>query len=133
MDQLDELLTCRLDFGTRVVEPCSIIIFGASGDLTSRKLIPAFYHLFIGKQMPKPFRVIGVARREKTTDAWREELKGALQQFSRTQPPLEDVTWEAFASNVDYCQGDFSDPASYIRLRDLLNEQSHEGLRKNLL
>lgn len=132
MDQLDELLTCRLDFGTRVVEPCSIIIFGASGDLTSRKLIPAFYHLFIGKQMPKPFRIIGVARREKSANAWRDELKGALQKFSRTQPP-DEATWEAFASSVDYCQGDFSDAASYIKLRDLLNGQPHEGLRRNLL
>jgi glucose-6-phosphate 1-dehydrogenase len=133
MDQLDELLTCRLDFGTRAVEPCSIIIFGASGDLTSRKLIPALYHLFIGKQMPKPFRIIGVARREKSASAWREELKEALQKFSRTQLPPDAATWEAFASNVDYCPGDFSDAASYIKLRDLLNGQAHEGLRRNLL
>ena len=65
-DTLDELLICRLDLGRKVVEPCSIIIFGASGDLTCRKLIPALYHLFIGKQLPMPFRILGVARREKS-------------------------------------------------------------------
>ena len=54
LDQLDELLTCRLDFGRKVVEPCSIVIFGASGDLTARKLIPALYHLFVEKQLPNP-------------------------------------------------------------------------------
>ena len=48
-----------------MVEPCSIVIFGASGDLTARKLIPALYHLFKDKQMPPEFRVIGFARREK--------------------------------------------------------------------
>jgi glucose-6-phosphate 1-dehydrogenase len=46
-DHLDELLTCRLDFARKTVEPCSIVIFGASGDLTARKLIPALYHLFV--------------------------------------------------------------------------------------
>src|SRR5437773_2643978 len=84
-DTLDELLICRLDFGRRVIEPCSIVIFGASGDLTSRKLIPALYHLFVDKQLPSPVRIIGFARREKSDEVWREELKEALQQFSRTK------------------------------------------------
>src|SRR5882762_5365954 len=66
-------------------EPCSIVIFGASGDLTVRKLIPALYHLFKEKQMPSAFRVIGFARREKTDDSWRQELRIALDQFSRTK------------------------------------------------
>ena len=47
-------------------EPCTIVIFGASGDLTARKLIPAFYHLYKDKLMPKAFRIVGFARREKT-------------------------------------------------------------------
>src|SRR6184192_1699290 len=126
MDQLDELLTCRLDFGTKVVEPCSIVIFGASGDLTGRKLIPALYHLFIEKQMPEPFRIIGMARREKSDAAWREELRAAFQQFSRTQPSLNGATWEAFAANIHYCQGDFADTAAFNKLRDLLTSQPHE-------
>src|SRR5439155_27348045 len=71
-DSLDELLICRLDFGRRVIEPCSIVIFGASGDLTSRKLIPALYHLFVDKQLPSPVRIIGFARREKSDEVWRE-------------------------------------------------------------
>ena len=51
--------------------PCSIVIFGASGDLTARKLIPALYHLAKDKQMPPAFRIIGFARREKTDESWR--------------------------------------------------------------
>ena len=56
---------------SETLEPCSIIIFGASGDLTARKLIPAFYHLCKDKQMPPAFRIIGFARREKTDESWR--------------------------------------------------------------
>ncbi len=63
MDHLDELLICRLDTGHKKVESCSIVIFGASGDLTARKLIPAFYHLYCQKQLPDPFRIVGIARR----------------------------------------------------------------------
>jgi len=73
-EQLDEHMTCRLDAERKAVEPGSIVIFGASGDLTARKLIPAFYHLYKEKQMPATFRIIGFARREKTGAQWREEL-----------------------------------------------------------
>ena len=70
------------------VEPCSIVIFGASGDLTSRKLIPALYHLVKEKQMPPEYRIIGFARREKTDESWRQELREALDRprDTRTHP-----------------------------------------------
>ncbi|MBI3416585.1 MAG: glucose-6-phosphate dehydrogenase [Verrucomicrobia bacterium] len=132
MDNLDELLTCRLDFGSKAVEPCSIVIFGASGDLTARKLIPALYHLFLEKQLPNPFRVIGFARREKSDAAWREELNQALQQFSRTKP-VDAAKWTAFAANVHYCQGEFSDAASYQKLERQLAGFGVEALRRNVL
>src|SRR5262245_14146985 len=86
LQQLDELLICRLDEGRKAVEPCTIVIFGASGDLTARKLIPALYHLCREKQLPTPYRIIGVARRQKTSESWREEMLLALQHFSRTKP-----------------------------------------------
>src|SRR2546421_10575865 len=104
-DSLDELLTCRLEFGRKAVEPCTMVIFGASGDLTARKLIPAFYHLYREKQLPSPFRIIGFARREKTDDASRQELRAALEQFSRTRP-IDEAGWAEFAPNLSYCQGD---------------------------
>ena len=59
---------CHMGSERKAPDPCSIIIFGASGDLTARKLIPAFYHLCREKQMPSAFRIIGFARREKTDD-----------------------------------------------------------------
>ena len=114
------------------MEPCSIIIFGASGDLTARKLIPALYHLFKEKQMPPAFRIIGFARREKTDDSWRAELRAALDQFSRTKP-VDDEVWQEFSQHLFYCQGDLTDAAAYEKLEKQLAAFGSEPLRQNLL
>ena len=108
------------------------MIFGASGDLTARKLIPALYHLFKEKQLPPAFRVIGFARREKTDESWRAGLRAALNQFSRTKP-VEDAVWSEFARNVVYCLGDLTDAAAYTKLEQMLNGFGDARLRKNLL
>lgn len=131
-EQLDELMVCRLNETRKTVEPCSIVIFGASGDLTARKLIPAFYHLFKEKQMPADFRIIGFARREKTDESWRAELRTALDQFSRTKP-VDDKVWQEFATHVFYCEGEFSDLEAYKKLEKQLGSFSNEQLRNNLL
>src|SRR5215469_7169976 len=116
----------------KLAEPCSIVIFGASGDLTARKLIPALYHLCNEKLMPVTFRVIGFARREKTDDSWRQELRTALNQFSRTKP-VDDKVWNEFAANIFYCQGDLTDPAAYAKLEQKLSSFNSPPLRNNLL
>ena len=130
--ELDEILACRLDSGHKKVEPCSIVIFGASGDLTARKLIPALYHLFSGRQLPSPVRIIGLARRPKSNEAWRAELKEALEQFSRTAH-VDPAQWDAFAANVFYCQGDLSEAGTYAKLRQQLDDTAEVRLRENLL
>ncbi len=135
MDQaehLDELLTCRLDFAKKTVEPCSIVIFGASGDLTARKLIPALYHLFVGNQLPEPFRIVGFARREKSDASWRDELKEGLEKFSRTKK-ADPEKWKTFSEHIFYCQGEFSDPAAYQKLEQLLSSFGQEVLRRNVM
>jgi glucose-6-phosphate 1-dehydrogenase len=126
------LLTCRLDFGRRKSEPCTIVIFGASGDLTARKLIPALYHLFAGKQLPSPFRIIGFARRPKPDDVWREELRQDLEKYSRTKQ-VDPAIWKDFAANVLYCQGEFGDLNAYKKLKQMIDGFQDEGLRKNQL
>ncbi|PYI88627.1 MAG: glucose-6-phosphate dehydrogenase [Verrucomicrobia bacterium] len=131
VDQLDELLVCRLDLRRRKVEPSSIVIFGASGDLTARKLIPAFYHLFCEGQLPTPFRIIGFARREMSDSGWRDELKKALDQFSRTKP-VDEAKWAEFAPRLFYCQGDMSDAAAYVKLGQQITTGDGE-LKNNLL
>src|SRR5437016_12405986 len=128
----DDLSTCRLGEERKPVAPCSIVIFGASGDLTARKLIPAFYHLHKEKQMPPAYRIIGFARREKTDASFRDELRQALDQFSRTKP-VDDAVWQSFSQNLSYCQGDLTDSAAYQKLQKQLTAFGSEPLRQNLL
>lgn len=129
---LDELLASRNDRSRRSVEPCTVVIFGASGDLTSRKLIPALYHLSLENLLPQPIRIIGFARRDKNDETFRNELLEALEKYSRTQPVKRDL-WQAFASNIHYCQADINETAGYEKLRDLIQSAPDEKLKKNLL
>lgn len=128
----DDTVICQLGTSRKPAEPCTIVIFGASGDLTARKLIPALYHLFKEKQMPQQSKVIGFARREKTDESFRDELRQALNQFSRTKP-VDDAVWNAFAKNVFYCRGEFDDPAGYKNLEEMLTGFGSAPLRENLL
>jgi len=114
------------------LDACTIVIFGASGDLTARKLIPALYHLFKEQLMPATFRVVGFARREKTDASWRQELRAALDQFSRTKP-VDDKVWSAFAENIFYCRGDLTDNEAYAKLETTLAAFGNPALRENLL
>ncbi len=124
--------TCRLGEARKAVDPCTIIIFGASGDLTARKLIPALYHLAKEHQMPPDYRIVGFARREKTDESWRQELRQALEEFSRTKPIDEDV-WGSFAQHLYYCRGDLTRTDDYQRLEQELTSFGKEALRSNLL
>jgi glucose-6-phosphate 1-dehydrogenase len=127
-----EALAGHIGMERKALEPCTIVIFGASGDLTARKLIPAFYHLCKDKLMPPAFRIVGFARREKTDESWRQELRAALDQFSRTKPVDENV-WKGFAANLCYCRGDLADAAAYKKLEELLTSFGSGPLRENLL
>jgi glucose-6-phosphate 1-dehydrogenase len=129
---LDEQCGGSIAGERKPLDPCTIVIFGASGDLTARKLIPAFYHLFKEKQMPSDFRIVGFARREKTDASWRLELRAALDQFSRTKP-VDEKVWHAFAEKLSYCQGDLTDDAAYKNLEELLTSFGSAPLRENLL
>ena len=131
-EELSAASICNLSETRKPVEPCTIVIFGASGDLTARKLIPALYHLAQDQQMPPTFRIVGFARREKTDKSWRQELRAALDQFSRTKPVDEQV-WKNFSENVFYCVGDLTEAAAYARLEQKLTSFGSAPLRKNLL
>jgi glucose-6-phosphate 1-dehydrogenase len=98
-------------------DACAIVIFGASGDLTRRKIIPSLYSQFVDRGMPEKFAVIGLARREMTDAAFADDLKAGAAKFSRR--PI-DGEWEKFAQRVSYVQGSFDDPAAYGALKDRL-------------
>ena len=131
-EQADESKKQKMVESRKAREPCTIVIFGASGDLTARKLIPAFYHLLKDKQLPPDFRIIGFARREKTDESWRNELREALDQFSRTKP-VDDQIWQAFAQNLFYCRGDLTEASAYQQLEQKLSSFGKAPLRENLL
>src|SRR5438270_8275550 len=91
----------REGLSTRAVpQPCCIVIFGATGDLTHRKLIQALYNLAADGELPPAVTVVGVARREKTDDGFRSELEEAARQFSR-QTIREDI-WKTFSQSIFY-------------------------------
>jgi glucose-6-phosphate 1-dehydrogenase len=100
-------------------EPFILVIFGASGDLTQRKLIPALYGLLHDGLLPERFAVVGFARREKSDDAFREELRGAVNAFSRLRP-IDDALWRRLAGRIFYHQGDYADRAAFTGLAERL-------------
>lgn len=96
----------------------SIVIFGASGDLTSRKLIPALYSLYCKKYLPADSVIVGVSRSPFTHEAWREALRETTRQFSRR---YTEEKWNEFAKRIFYFSGDVSKPEDFVRLRQQLH------------
>ena len=121
-----------LEDGRKADEPCTIVIFGASGDLTVRKLIPALYHLYIDGQMPDSFRVVGFARREKTDESWREEMRTGIEKYSRTCN-VNHSQWQAFSGNLFYHRGDLTDAVAYDALSRRLAKFEDNRLASNLV
>ncbi|MGH7416274.1 MAG: glucose-6-phosphate dehydrogenase, partial [Candidatus Rokuibacteriota bacterium] len=106
-------------------EPCTLVIFGASGDLTKRKLIPALWSMFQGRVLPEPFAVVGVARSEMTNEQFRGRMREAISDFARVQPPSARV-WDRFAQALFYYAGDPAAPAMYPGLTAYLKQVEQE-------
>jgi glucose-6-phosphate 1-dehydrogenase len=85
----------------RTPEPCALVIFGATGDLTARKIVPALYNLELQRLLPAAFAVVGAARADLTVAQFREKLHADLATYSRTKPINEGV-WRSFAESVHY-------------------------------
>ncbi|HEY5260233.1 MAG TPA: glucose-6-phosphate dehydrogenase, partial [Rhabdochlamydiaceae bacterium] len=106
---------------SRLAEPCSLVIFGATGDLTSRKIVPALYNLLKDGQLPSLFTCIGFARRPKTNEEFRAEMKDAVGKYSRTKP-IEDSIWNHFQDHLFYHQAEFHEDEGYEKLKTLLQQ-----------
>ncbi|MBK6691101.1 MAG: glucose-6-phosphate dehydrogenase [Myxococcales bacterium] len=117
----------------RTGDACAVVIFGASGDLTRRKLMPALYNLAVSRSLPSAFAVVGVARREKSTEGFRAEMREGLDRFSRRKP-IDPAVWGDFEKGVSYVRGSFDDAATYHSLRAHLEKLDQErGTRQNRL
>ncbi|HEY8293381.1 MAG TPA: glucose-6-phosphate dehydrogenase, partial [Thermomicrobiales bacterium] len=109
----------------RTPEPCVMVIFGASGDLTRRKLVPALYNLTRERLLPGGFTVVGVARRPIGNETFRDQMKSGINEFSRVRPAQETV-WENFSQGIYYHQSEFHDSDGYARLGELLDQIDRE-------
>jgi len=99
---------------------CVVVIFGASGDLTKRKLIPALYNLALEKRLPERFAVVGYARSEMTHEIFRDKMREAVKEFSRTGLKDEAV-WQAFANTLYYVRGGYEENDGFQSLKDFVD------------
>ena len=115
----------------RRVDPAALILFGATGDLARRKLVPALYNLDRGGHLPDGFRLIGIGRSVETGDEFRGMQEEAARRYSRSG--LDDATWERFAARLDYVRGDLDDDATFARLGKALARADAAGAGGNRL
>ena len=111
----------------RRVPPCAIVIFGANGDLTKRKLMPALYRLAYERRLPPAFAVVGISRTPMSDDEFRQRMGESVRRFLE-DAPFDEPLWSGFAPSLFYLAGDISDPAVYHALADKLSEI--EGTRQ---
>jgi glucose-6-phosphate 1-dehydrogenase len=114
-------------YGT-TAEPCSVILFGASGDLAKRKVIPAMYDLAQHNSLGERYGIIGFARTPMTDESFRATIGEAAKTISEVGP-IDPAKWDAFSSNLYYSAGEYGDPNSYAQLAKRLAEIDKE---KNL-
>lgn len=117
MNNIDSLF--EKGFGKKIAEPCILVIFGATGDLTARKLFPALYNLANDGLLPANFACIAFARRDKTSEDFRNEMKTAVERFSRCKPVNEEL-WDKFSKQIFYHRSDFQDDNGYEELKTLM-------------
>ena len=114
----------------RVADPCAMVVFGASGDLTKRKLIPALYNLAKENLLSKEFALIGFARHAMTSEQFRDRISDEISQFATTV--VDPDLWHWFSRRIYYVQGNANDAQSYQRLKETLAKTDAEhGTHRN--
>src|SRR4051794_11467076 len=114
----------------RKAPPCAIVIYGANGDLTKRKLMPALYRLAFEGRLAPGFAVVGVSRTAMSNDDFRERMKESVKKFLEDSP-FDEELWVSFAQGLTYIAGDVGDPKSYPELakhlENVIAERKTEG------
>ena len=108
-----------------VPPPTAMVVFGGSGDLAHRKIVPALYNLELHRLLPQNFAFVGTSRSEFSDEEYRADMRKAVEEFSRTQP-IQHQVWESFASRLHYIAGSSADPGTYGRIGDLLDRFDRE-------
>ena len=124
--------SCELPL-ERTPDPFALVLFGATGDLAQRKLLPAIYSLVSQGLLSQPFALVAFARREGSDESFRESVRDAIRQFAPSLP-AEGPAWDAFAANLYYHRSDFGDEQGYRHLDQRLKELDRDkGLKGNRL
>ena len=117
----------------KIPDPCAVVIFGASGDLTERKLMPALFSLASKKLLPEKFVVVGVARSNMNNESFRQKIKNGIEAHAHIKPSQSDA-WAAFSENLIYHRTDYDNSADYEELKKLLMEiDKKRGMSGNFL
>ena len=109
-------------------DPCAMVIFGATGDLTKRLVAPALYNLSLTGLLPEQFALIGVARSDETPESWRDHLREMLQSMVGNAAGgfnidhIDEAAWSRLTQRMSYIRGDLTDPQLYEKLRGALDE-----------
>jgi glucose-6-phosphate 1-dehydrogenase len=128
MQPTSQVIACPPRRRAKPADPCAVVIFGATGDLTKRLVMPALYNLARTNVLPEQFALIGVARAEGTAESWRDELYGTLKSFVGNNATefnidhVDEVVWKRLADRMVYVRGDLTKPELYEKLRDALAE-----------
>jgi glucose-6-phosphate 1-dehydrogenase len=118
---------------TRPPDPCTLVLFGATGDLAQRKIVPALYNLARAGELPSPFALLGTSTSVPERDAYRQRLCDAVARFSRTQP-LDREVWDRFAPLVESVPADVKSVGDWTRLREaVLGVERQHGTGGNRL
>ncbi|MBI1763048.1 MAG: glucose-6-phosphate dehydrogenase [Acidobacteria bacterium] len=117
--------TGMLELPSQPAPPCVMVIFGATGDLTKRKLFPALYNLAKANLLSREFAIVGTARQELTHETFREQLSQDIKTYATAE--VEPHIWEWFLNRIYYTGGDLQDPANYAKLKEVIQQadQAH--------
>ncbi len=121
------VIACPPRHQAKPADPCAMVIFGATGDLTKRLVVPALYNLSRSKVLPEQFALIGVARTQTDANGWRERLYDMLKSFvghagaEFNTDHIDDDAWARLADKMTYIAGDLTDPDLYERVRGALD------------
>jgi glucose-6-phosphate 1-dehydrogenase len=140
MTQTTQLIACPPRREAKTADPCAMVIFGATGDLTKRLVVPALYNLLRTKLLPEEFVLIGVARGAGTAESWRDGLYAMLKSFVRNRgaefdvDAIDEAVWQRLTEKMVYVQGDLAKPELYDKLRGVLDTtEKTRGTKGNVI
>src|SRR5216683_8421358 len=133
LEEIEVDASLASSWGASVSEPCTVVLFGASGDLAKRKVIPAMYDLATHNSLGTRYAIVGFARTPMSEESFRTTLGEAAKTISEVGP-IDPKQWDNFASNLFYCQGDYANQEAYAQLAKRLAElESSKNLGGNRL